>query len=139
MAQAKPKWRHVKFLLLGVALPLLLVAPMVVRQMRSAAQERELVRALVIQNQDLSIHDGTYEGTYTYGGFTYRVAVTISKYTIADIEIISNRKTRHAKMAEGVVERVLAMGNVAVDVVSGATTTSKALLKAIEQALACGS
>lgn len=101
-------------------------------------QEQKAVRALVIEDQDLgSIHDGTYVGSYEYGGFTYVVSVTVQSYRITEINIEQNRTTKHAKMAEGVVQKVLEKGNVNVDVVAGATTTSKALLKAIEQALAC--
>lgn len=103
-----------------------------------AAREAEAVRNMEIHDMDLSsIHDGTYPGNFTYGGFTYGVEVTIRNYTIADIKITSNRSTKYAKMAEGVVQNVLTRGNTAADVVSGATTTSKALLKAIEQAIEC--
>jgi uncharacterized protein with FMN-binding domain len=103
-----------------------------------AAREAEAVRNMEIRDMDLSsMHDGTYHGAFTYGGFTYEVEVTIRNYTITDIEIESNRKTKYAKMAEGVVQNVLTRGNTAADVVSGATTTSKALLKAIEQAIEC--
>lgn len=103
-----------------------------------AAREAETVRNMEIRDMDLSeIHDGTYPGNFTYGGFTYTVEVTIRNYTIADIEITSNRSTKYAKMAEGVVQNVLTRGNTAADVVTGATTTSKALLKAIEQAIEC--
>lgn len=108
------------------------------RYMLAMNKEQQAVRALVIEDQDLSsIHDGVYTGYYTYGGFTYEASVTIRNYTIRDIEIIKNRNSKYAKMAEGVVENILKKGNVNVEVVSGATTTSKALLKAIEQALAC--
>lgn len=103
-----------------------------------ASREAEMVRNLEIRDMDLSsMHDGTYHGAFTYGGFTYEVEVTIRNYTIIDIEIESNRTTKYAKMAEGVVQNVLARGNTAAEVVSGATTTSKALLKAIEQAIEC--
>ncbi len=103
-----------------------------------AAREAEMVRNMEIHDMDLSsIHDGTYPGNYTYGGFTYAVEVTIRNYAIANIEITRNRTTKYAKMAEGVVQNVMTRGNTAADVVSGATTTSKALLKAIEQAIEC--
>jgi len=108
------------------------------RYMLAMNKEQQAVRALVIEDQDLSsVHDGTYFGNYTYGGFTYEVSVTVQSYTIRNIEILKNRNSKYAKMAEGVVDNILAKGNVSVEVVSGASTTSKALLKAIEQALAC--
>lgn len=105
---------------------------------RAMAAEMEMVRNLEIEDMDLSsVHDGTYYGAYVYGGFTYEVNVTIRNYAIQSIQILSNRNTRYARMAAGVVDNVLARGNTNADVVSGATTTSKALLKAIEQAIFC--
>ena len=52
--------------------------------------------------------------------------------------MVKNRDTRHARMAQGVVKSVLDQQKNDVDAVSGATTTSKALLKAIEKALEKG-
>lgn len=100
-------------------------------------QEQKVVNALSITRQDMSIHDGTYYGYYQYGRITYGVDVTIKNYAITDIQVVSNRTNKYARMAEGVIKNVLARNNVDVDVIAGATTTSKALLKAIEQVLAC--
>jgi uncharacterized protein with FMN-binding domain len=121
-----------------LALLILIGGAFGLRYILAVNKEHQAVRALVIEDQDLaSVHDGTYLGDYTYGGFTYQVSVTIQNYRIKGIDILKNRSTRYAKMAEGVVDKVLAKGNVNVEVVSGATTTSKALLKAIEQAIFC--
>ena len=54
---------------------------------------------------------------------------------IAQIKVRKNRDTKHAKKAEGVIERVLEAQTPNVDASTGATTTSKALLKAIENGL----
>lgn len=64
--------------------------------------------------------------------------MTVANHQIKDIAIIENRTTKHAKMAEGVVKRILERQKNDVDAISGATTTSKALLKATENALAKG-
>ena len=103
-----------------------------------SAQAQKEIRALTIEDQDMSsLHDGTYEGAYAYNGFTYKVQVTSLNYKLTDIKIVANRTTKHSKMAEGVIQNVLNKGNVNVDVIAGATTTSKALLKAIEHAISC--
>lgn len=97
------------------------------------------VRTMQIKDIDLAtVRDGTYEGAYAYGRFTYEVRVTIEGHAIASIDIVKNRDTAHAKDAEAVIDRVLAAQKTDVDAVSGATTTSKALLKAIETAIEKG-
>jgi len=66
------------------------------------------------------------------------VQVTVVSHQIKEIAIIKNRTARHAKMAEDIVKSILGQQKNDVDVVSGATTTSKALLKAVENALEKG-
>jgi uncharacterized protein with FMN-binding domain len=55
-----------------------------------------------------------------------------------DVVLTRNRTTKYARMAEAVVKNILDQQKNDVDVVSGATTTSKALLKTVENALAKG-
>jgi len=98
--------------------------------------EMKRVRAMPINDINLSsISDGVYKGDYSYGGFTYEVEVTVKEHKIETINVLKNRNTSHAKSAEGVIGKVLKTQSVNLDAVSGATTTSKALLKAIENAL----
>jgi len=96
-------------------------------------------RQMTINSIDIStVKDGNYNGDYTYGNFTYVVSVQVKGRKIMDIKIIKNRTTKQAIMAEGVVERIVTQQRNDVDAISGATTTSKAFLKAIENALAKG-
>lgn len=98
--------------------------------------EVKAVRAMPINHVDLAqVKDGTYPGNFTYGGFTYEVVVTVLNHGIKNITITKNRNTSHAQKAEGVMSRILEQQKNDVDAVSGATTTSKALLKAVENAL----
>lgn len=97
------------------------------------------VRKMPINHVDLSqVKDGDYSGDYAYGGFSYEVKVSVANHQIKDVAIVKNRTTKHAKMAEGVVKRILEQQKNDVDAMSGATTTSKALLKATENALTKG-
>ena len=52
-----------------------------------------------------------------------------------DIVILQNRGTRHAKQAAAVVAGIIQNQTPNVDAISGATTTSKAIMKAVENAL----
>jgi len=89
-----------------------------------------------IKEIDLStVSAGKYRGDFSYGGFTYEVEVSIKGHRIDNITILKNRDSIYAKEAETVIDRVLYSQSLNVDAVSGATTTSKALLKAVEGAL----
>ena len=97
------------------------------------------VRKMPIANVDVgAIADGSYHGQYAYGSYTYQADVTVKDGVIAKIDVRHGRDSEHARAAEGVVDRILAEQRVDVDVVSGATTTSKAILKAVENALTAG-
>lgn len=96
----------------------------------------ETVRNIEIENVNLEeIDDGLYKGEFTYSSFTYIVEVKVESHKISNINIINNRDTKYSKNAEEVVTRVIQKQALDVDVISGASTTSKALLKAIENAL----
>jgi uncharacterized protein with FMN-binding domain len=100
------------------------------------SEEIVRVRGMPIASVDLSTaRDGTYRGSYSYGSFTYVVQTTVKSRHIETITVIKNRNTLYARKAEGVIPRVLEAQSPDVDAVTGATTTSKALLKAIENSL----
>jgi uncharacterized protein with FMN-binding domain len=100
------------------------------------SEEIRAVRVMRINNVDISrVRDGSYEGSFSYGSFNYLVRTTVKKNRIVKVEILKNRDTKYARMAERVAERVLEKQTPDVDAITGATTTSKALLKAIEYSL----
>lgn len=103
---------------------------------RAAEKNMRHVHGLEIPAVDISeLRDSTYEGSYSYLCMPYRVAVTVEGKRIKEIAVTKNGRRKWAKMAEGVVPRVVEAQNTNVDAVSGATTTSKALLMAIHDAL----
>lgn len=94
------------------------------------------VRNTEIKDIDLSkVADGSYLGEFSYNNTACRVEVVVGNHRIESIDILENGSTNYAKKAEGVVEKVISEQKTNVDVVAGATTTSKALLKAVEAAL----
>jgi uncharacterized protein with FMN-binding domain len=99
-------------------------------------EEVKKVREMKINHVDLTnISDGSYQGNFSYGSSTYIVETTVESHKINSIQVLQNRETSHAKKAEGVIQKVLEQQKNDVDVVTGATTTSKAILKAIENSL----
>jgi uncharacterized protein with FMN-binding domain len=102
-------------------------------------KEMENVRDLAVQDVDLqSVTDGSYPGSFAYGGFTYQVLTTVKDHTIVNIDIIQNKKSRHAAKAEAVIPLIVEHQSPNVDGISGASISSKALKKAVENSLLTG-
>ena len=96
----------------------------------------KMIQQMEIADIDLKlVADGVYSGDFTYGRFTYEVEVAVKDHKIENIKMLKNRDSKYAKMAEGVIERIVQNQSPKVDAVTGATTTSKALMKAVENAL----
>lgn len=91
-----------------------------------------------IETIDISkVPDGTYYGSFESVLTSARVLVTVEDQRIADIDLIDHEHSNGAP-AERVLDRVLDEQCLGVDTVSGATTSSKVLLKAVENALNYG-
>lgn len=99
-------------------------------------QQLSFIRKLPVAAVDLSaINDGYYKGSFCYSHFCYKVAVSISGHTISAVTILRNRNSAYGKKAAAIGERIIQAQSLQVDVVSGATITSKSLIKAVEKAL----
>jgi uncharacterized protein with FMN-binding domain len=82
-----------------------------------------------------ALDDGVYNGIHSAGRWTNEVAVTVEDGKISGIQIVRDIRFADSGTAGEVFRRVLEAQNTAVDSVAGATVTSKAYLKAIENAL----
>lgn len=67
--------------------------------------------------------------------YLYRVEATVREGQIREMKAIDNRESPYAFYAEGVFKKIIRDQNANTDAVTGATTTSKALMKAVENAL----
>ena len=91
---------------------------------------------IVITSPDLNkIPDGTYQGTSTVGPVKVTLEVLMQNKAITSIQIIKHRNGR-GKKAEAIVPRIIEAQSLNVDVISGASYSSKAILLAAENALA---
>lgn len=81
--------------------------------------------------------DGTYEGKSRNWPVSVTVEVSISEHRISDITIIRHFEGR-GESAEAIVGKVLASQSLDVDVISGATVSSRTILEAIADALKKG-
>ena len=81
--------------------------------------------------------DGTYRGNYVLSGSPVKVVldVTVKDKNITAIKIIEHFCSPIGKKAEKITERIIERQSLDVDAVSGATGSSKAILKAVEKSL----
>ena len=99
---------------------------------------KKIVSEINIKSVDLSnVHDGTYTGSCDAIFVGAEVEVTVKDKKITDIKLL-NHKTEKGKPAEVIVDDVKNKQSLQVDAISGATNSSKVILKAIENALESG-
>jgi uncharacterized protein with FMN-binding domain len=120
-----------KILLIVGALFIILVLAIII----SILVMNKKVQNLEIGEIDLeTVADGTYEGEYTLFPVTVVVRVTVEDHEITIIEITHHDNGQGAE-AETITERIIEAQSLQVDAISGATYSSKAILKAVEIAL----
>lgn len=81
------------------------------------------------------IEDGIYTGAYDGGRWSNELKVTVTNHRITKIDIVKDVTISIPEVTKVLFNRVIAEQNTTVDAVSEATVTSKAYLKAIEDAL----
>lgn len=81
-----------------------------------------------------TIDDGNYEGNYNVFPVTVKLNVTVKGHKITEILILEHINGQGGK-AEAIADQVIEKQSLQVDIVSGATYSSKVILKAIENAL----
>jgi uncharacterized protein with FMN-binding domain len=97
------------------------------------------IRKLTIDNVDLTtIADGAYRGSYHKGRWVYDVEVTVVNHKITSVKN-TNPKTNMAKaLCDGVAASVIQKQSPRIDAVCGASISTKAFAKAVENALVSG-
>jgi len=81
-----------------------------------------------------SLPDGVYEGASSVPPVRVRASVKMEGGRIARIDILEHFNGK-GKPAEAIIPRVLERQSLDIDVIAGATWSSKAILKALENAL----
>ena len=91
---------------------------------------------MVINSIDASqLKDGVYKGKYNGGRWSNEVNVTLKDKKITQIAIVKNVVFEKIEVSRELINKVINEQDTNVDVISGATVTSKAYLKSIENAL----
>ncbi|MHB8128380.1 MAG: FMN-binding protein [Mobilitalea sp.] len=80
------------------------------------------------------VEDGVYNGSYNSFPVMVEVKVAVSNQKITEIELVKHVNGQGTP-AEVITDKVIGAQSLQVDIISGATYSSKAILKAIENAL----
>jgi len=92
------------------------------------------IRAMQVPAVDLTrLSDGTYKGAFSRGRWSYAVEVTMKGGRIESIALQDPKKLDD--LARKAIAQVIEKQSVTVDAVSGASISSKAFYKAVENAL----
>lgn len=100
------------------------------------SRDVDLHEEITIQDVDIkSLPDGTYNGSFSKGRWSNDLGVTIFEGKIVDISTNKTVLFEKEEVTEEIFSKVIRHQELTVDTVSGATITSKAYLKSIENAL----
>lgn len=129
-----------RYIITAVIIILILAASAAVIKMYNDLQRSlEYLSAMPVSDIDITkIPDGTYGGSYEAFPVSVKVSVTVTGGKITDIELTEHVNGR-GKPAEAITDRVIGAQSLDVDIISGATHSSKVILKAIEDALSSAS
>jgi len=106
-----------------------------INYIKKISNYKEKVSNIVIEDVNLdSKKDGKYIGEFDADIISAKVEVDIKNKKINSINIIEHKNERGTP-AEVIPQKVVDAQSLKVDVVSGATNSSKVILKAIENAL----
>jgi len=99
---------------------------------------QDAISRIVLESPKFSnVENGTYNGQYDAYMVAAEVNVTVEDGLITEI-ILVKHKTDRGKPAERIIDDVILMQSLDVDAVTGATNSSRVILKAIQNALESG-
>lgn len=123
-----------KTLIIVVALLLIGLAIGIKLLMDVQSYQNEIA-SMQINTIDLTnVPDGTYEGSYDADLIKVKVLVEVKDHIISHIELVQHDNGKGSP-AEAIIPQVIESQSLNVDAVSGATNSSKVILKAIEIAI----
>ena len=106
-----------------------------VSRLRSESDAREKIDGIEIDDVDFStVPDGSYLGECDTDMVCARVRVTVKDGRVLSIDLLEHDNERGGE-AEVVPSVIVAQQDLDVDAVTGATESSKVILKAVERAL----
>ncbi len=127
--------RKIKIIILAVLAVLVVGAVGGTIYLHQVNGYKEKVRAIEIGTVNLdNVKDGEYRGSCNVDFIEAQVLVKVKAHKIDKIDILKHKNGK-GKPAEAIVDKVIDKQSLQVDAISGATNSSKVILKAIEDAL----
>jgi uncharacterized protein with FMN-binding domain len=109
-----------------------------IKYMSDFKKYKEIIKSISIGKIDLAkVKDGDYSGKFDAIFVGAKVNVEVKNHEIVKVDLVEHKNER-GKGAEVIPERVLKAQSLQVDTVSGATNSSRVILKSIENALKSG-
>lgn len=122
-------------------IPIILVGTIVFVLIGTSLYLQSFVKAvnhIAVSNPAMAdIPDGIYVGDYSVAPVYVKAEVSVKEHTITGIKILEHENGLGGK-AEKIIDAVISRQSLEVDAVSGATVSSKCIVKAIENALQSG-
>ena len=126
-----------KKILISVACLALIVAMFGGKMLIDTTRYRRIISEIEIRSPDLTlIQDGVYFGSFDAILISADVEVTVIDHKIT--EIVLDHKNDRGASAEVIIDDVIMQQSLKIDTISGATNSSKVILKAVENALESG-
>ncbi len=120
-----------------VILAIAIVGVMVAKSLIESNMRQKMFSTVISNIDLLKVADGTYTGSYDIFPVVAEVKVIVKDHKITAIQLVKHR-TGQGQGAEALPGKVVAAQSLQVDTVTGATLSSKVILKAIENALKSG-
>lgn len=127
--------RRVKIFIGAAAITVIISGVFLTGYLMSVQNYRTAVAQITYTHSDaLSIPDGVYIGECDVRFIYAKVEVTVKDRRIADIRLLEHRHDRGIQ-AERILQEIIVQQKMDVDIVAGATNSSKVLKKAVDNAL----
>ena len=124
-----------KYIIISIISVVVVSCVFAINYLKGISDYKQKVNNIVIKNVDLNNkEDGKYIGEFDANVIYAKVEVEVKNKKISNINIIKHKNDRGAP-AEVITQNVVNAQSLEVDVISGATNSSKVILKAIENAL----
>ena len=127
--------KQIKIAISIIAMTIVVASLFLANYLSSVQNYKNAVDEITYEHKDVqTIPDGSYIGECNVQFIYAKVKVTVKDHTITDIVLLEHRHERGAK-AESILKEILTQQKIDVDVVAGATNSSKVIKKALDNAL----
>lgn len=132
-ASVKLKKKH--YVLKSILIIVVLIVLVMIGILIKSQSDLKKLATIEIQDVNLSlIQDGYYEGSYKALPISVEVNVYVKNHEIKDIKILKHINGQGSS-AEKITELIIKSQSLEVDAITGATYSSKVIIKAVEDAL----